>query len=80
MKSRRISFSFPRLSLFFLSHRCAAVRESTAQHLHQLAEIIGEDHILTAGKIFAGSFLSAVCKMSMDAAPEVRWVTGFCMI
>ncbi|XP_044027057.1 TOG array regulator of axonemal microtubules protein 2-like [Siniperca chuatsi] len=55
-----------------LSHRCAAVRGSTAQHLHQLGDIVGEDRILTAGKIFAERFLTAVSKMSVDAAPEVR--------
>ncbi|XP_031177275.1 uncharacterized protein LOC116065776 [Sander lucioperca] len=55
-----------------LRHRCAAVRGSTAQHLHQLADIIGENHILTAGKIFAQHFLAAVSKMAVDAAPDVR--------
>ncbi|XP_049457834.1 TOG array regulator of axonemal microtubules protein 1-like [Epinephelus fuscoguttatus] len=55
-----------------LSHRCAAVRGSTAQHLHQLADIIGEDSILTSGQAFAESFLTAVSKMAMDAAPEAR--------
>ncbi|XP_070702987.1 uncharacterized protein [Pempheris klunzingeri] len=55
-----------------LSHRCAVVRGSTAQHLHQLAAIIGEDRILSAGKIFAERFLIAASKMSLDAAPEVR--------
>ncbi|XP_039641375.1 uncharacterized protein LOC120548937 [Perca fluviatilis] len=55
-----------------LRHRCAAVRGSTAQHLHQLADIVGENHILTAGKTFAQRFLSAVSKMAVDAAPEVR--------
>ncbi|GLD62046.1 uncharacterized protein AKAME5_001380100 [Lates japonicus] len=55
-----------------LSHRCAAVRASTAQHLHQLARIIGEDRTLTAGKIFAERLIAAVAKMSVDAAPEVR--------
>ncbi|XP_018529340.1 uncharacterized protein LOC108881720 [Lates calcarifer] len=55
-----------------LSHRCAAVRASTAQHLHQLATIIGVDQTLTAGKTFAERFVSAVTKMTVDAAPEVR--------
>ncbi|KAL7381787.1 hypothetical protein ABVT39_011275 [Epinephelus coioides] len=55
-----------------LSHRCAAVRGSTAQHLHQLADIIGEDSILTSGQAFAESFLTAVSKMALDAAPEAR--------
>ncbi|XP_028422434.1 TOG array regulator of axonemal microtubules protein 1-like [Perca flavescens] len=55
-----------------LWHRCAAVRGSTALHLHQLADIVGEDQILTAGKTFAQRFFSAVSKMAVDAAPEVR--------
>ncbi|XP_018530902.1 uncharacterized protein LOC108882726 [Lates calcarifer] len=55
-----------------LSHRCAAVRASTAQHLHQLVRILGEDQTLTAGKIFAERLVAAVAKMSVDAAPEVR--------
>ncbi|XP_044192173.1 uncharacterized protein LOC122970175 [Thunnus albacares] len=55
-----------------LSHLCAAVRGSTAKHLHLLAEIVGEDHILTGGKMFTERFLSAVCKMSVDAALDVR--------
>lgn len=63
------------LSLSFLSHRCAAVRASTAQHLHQLGNIVGEDRILTAGKTIAERYLIAVSKMSVDAAPDVRWVT-----
>ncbi|CAK6949696.1 uncharacterized protein LOC122970175 [Scomber scombrus] len=55
-----------------LRHLCAAVRGSTAQHLRQLADIVGEDRILSAGKTFAERYLFAVCKMSVDAAPEVR--------
>ncbi|XP_028454136.1 TOG array regulator of axonemal microtubules protein 1-like [Perca flavescens] len=55
-----------------LSHRCAAVRGSTAEHLHQLADIVGEDQLLTAGKIFTERFLVAVSKMAVDPAPEVR--------
>lgn len=60
-----------------LSHLCAAVRGSTAQHLDQLMDRIGPDHILTAGKTFAERFLTAASKMAVDAAPEVRWVK-FC--
>ncbi|KAF1381372.1 hypothetical protein PFLUV_G00153250 [Perca fluviatilis] len=55
-----------------LSHRCVAVRASTAEHLHQLADIVGEDQILTAGKIFTERFLVAVSKMAVDPAQEVR--------
>ncbi|XP_034747607.1 TOG array regulator of axonemal microtubules protein 2-like [Etheostoma cragini] len=56
-----------------LSHRCAAVRGCTAQHLHQLADILGEEQILTAGKTFTQSFLIAVSKMAVDASPDVRY-------
>ncbi|XP_059206166.1 TOG array regulator of axonemal microtubules protein 1-like [Centropristis striata] len=55
-----------------LNHRCAAVRASTAQHLHQLADIMGVDQTLTAGKVFAKRYLTAVSKMAVDAAPDVR--------
>ncbi|XP_031179200.1 uncharacterized protein LOC116067048 isoform X2 [Sander lucioperca] len=55
-----------------LRHRCAAVRSSTAKHLHQLMDIVGEEQILTAGKIFTERFLIAVSKMAVDPAPEVR--------
>ncbi|XP_070700144.1 uncharacterized protein [Pempheris klunzingeri] len=55
-----------------LSHRCAAVRGSMAKHLHQLADGLGAVRILTAGKSFTERFLTAVAKMSVDAAPDVR--------
>ncbi|XP_075931470.1 TOG array regulator of axonemal microtubules protein 1-like [Anarhichas minor] len=55
-----------------LSHTCIAVRESTAQHLQQLVDVVGEDQILTSGKIFTERFLTAVSEMAVDAAPEVR--------
>ncbi|XP_051260275.1 uncharacterized protein LOC127365816 [Dicentrarchus labrax] len=55
-----------------LSHRCVAVRRSTAQHLHLLADSLGAAHIVTAGRTFTARFLTAVSKMSVDAAPEVR--------
>ena len=65
------------LSLSFHSHRCVAVRGSMAQHLHQVADSCGAAHIFTAGRFFTERFLSAVSKMSVDAAPEVRWVNKF---
>ncbi|XP_043995668.1 uncharacterized protein LOC122844371 [Gambusia affinis] len=55
-----------------LSHHSAAVRESTAQHIHQLKNITGEDYILKAGRRFSGGFLIAVSKMCVDSNPEVR--------
>lgn len=58
----------------FFSHTCVAVRESAAQHLHKLADVVGEDRILTSGKMFTERFLTAVSRMAVDAAPEVRWV------
>ncbi|KAI9540883.1 hypothetical protein NQZ68_036219 [Dissostichus eleginoides] len=53
-------------------HRCPAVRASTARHLHLLADIMGIDQIFEAGKFFAERFLTAVSKMAVDAAPDVR--------
>ncbi|XP_049436911.1 uncharacterized protein LOC125891578 [Epinephelus fuscoguttatus] len=55
-----------------LSHRCAAVRGSMAQHLHQLADSLGAARILTAGRTLTERFLLAVSKMCVDGAPEVR--------
>nr|XP_033471266.1 crescerin-like protein che-12 [Epinephelus lanceolatus] len=55
-----------------LSHRCAAVRGSMAQHLHQLADSLGAARILTAGRTLTERFLLAVSKMCIDGAPEVR--------
>nr|XP_046266867.1 TOG array regulator of axonemal microtubules protein 1-like isoform X2 [Scatophagus argus] len=55
-----------------LSHRCAAIRGSTAQHLHLLTDKFGAAHMLKAGRSFTERFLTAVSKMSVDAAPEVR--------
>ncbi|XP_054902647.1 uncharacterized protein LOC129370589 isoform X2 [Poeciliopsis prolifica] len=55
-----------------LSHHCAAVRESAAQHIHQLKNITGQDYILKAGRRFSGGFLIAVSKMCVDSNPEVR--------
>lgn len=62
------------VSLSFPSHRCVAVRGSTAQHLHQLADNCGAAHIFRAGRCFTERFLIAVSKMFADAAPDVRWV------
>lgn len=62
------------LSVSFLSHRCVAVRASMAQHLHQLADGHGAAHVMTAGKFYIKRFFIAVSKMSVDGAPEVRWV------
>ncbi|XP_045897077.1 crescerin-like protein che-12 isoform X1 [Micropterus dolomieu] len=55
-----------------LSHRCVALRGSMAQHLHLLADGLGAARILTAGRSFTERFLTAVSKISVDAAPEVR--------
>ncbi|XP_047188202.1 TOG array regulator of axonemal microtubules protein 1-like [Scophthalmus maximus] len=57
---------------FGLSHQCHRVRESTALHLHQLTEIVGENWIVTAERHFAERFLTSVCKLTLDAATEVR--------
>ncbi|XP_051264665.1 TOG array regulator of axonemal microtubules protein 1-like [Dicentrarchus labrax] len=55
-----------------LSHLSAAVRACTAQQLHLLADGLGAAAIFTAGRTFTQSFLTAVSKMSLDAAAEVR--------
>ncbi|XP_032378899.1 TOG array regulator of axonemal microtubules protein 1 [Etheostoma spectabile] len=55
-----------------LRHRSAAVRGCTAQHLHQMADLMGGDQVFAAGKIFAERVLTAVSKMAVDAAPGVR--------
>ncbi|XP_018546535.1 uncharacterized protein LOC108893160 [Lates calcarifer] len=55
-----------------MNHRCVAVRASMAQHLHQLADKLGVDCIMTAGKSFTERFVTAVSKMSVDAASDVR--------
>ncbi|XP_039863283.1 TOG array regulator of axonemal microtubules protein 2-like [Simochromis diagramma] len=55
-----------------LTHRCVAVRNSTAQHLHQLADKVGAAIILKAGS-FTEKFLIAASKMAGDAAPEARY-------
>lgn len=65
-------FCLTALSAFFRSHCCTAVRESTAQHLHQVFDTIGASYILTAGRILTEHFITAVAKMSLDAAPTVR--------
>ncbi|TKS81589.1 TOG array regulator of axonemal microtubules protein 1 [Collichthys lucidus] len=53
-------------------HLSAAVRASTAQQLRLLAETMGADAVLSVGKTFTTRFVTAVCKMSLDAAAEVR--------
>ncbi|XP_039459648.1 TOG array regulator of axonemal microtubules protein 2-like [Oreochromis aureus] len=55
-----------------LNHRCVAVRNSTAQHLHQLADKLGAAVILKAGS-FTERFLIAASRMAGDAAPEARY-------
>ncbi|GLD65383.1 uncharacterized protein AKAME5_002931600 [Lates japonicus] len=55
-----------------MSHRCVAVRASMAQHLHQLADKLGVAFIMTAGRSFTERFVTAISKMSVDAAGDVR--------
>lgn len=52
------------------------VRASTALHLHQLADSMEQEQIFTAPKAFRDRFITAICKASLDAAPEVRWATS----
>ncbi|XP_032380614.1 uncharacterized protein LOC116694827 [Etheostoma spectabile] len=53
------------------------VRGCTAQHLHQLADLMGGDQVLAAGKIFAERVLTAVSKMAVDAAPGVKYTCAW---
>lgn len=59
-------------SLPLFSHSCNMVRASTALHLHQLADSMEQEQIFTAPKVFRERFVTAICKASLDAAPEVR--------
>ncbi|XP_051799999.1 TOG array regulator of axonemal microtubules protein 1-like [Acanthochromis polyacanthus] len=54
------------------SHLSPAVRASTARLLHLLADRLGATKVLTARQSFTQRFLTAVSKMSLDAAAEVR--------
>lgn len=64
------------VSLPFFSHSCNMVRASTALHMHQLADSMEQEQIFTAPKAFRDRFITAICKASLDAAPEVRWATS----
>ncbi|XP_029595506.1 uncharacterized protein LOC115178459 isoform X2 [Salmo trutta] len=55
-----------------LSHRNAAVRSCTAQHLERLAEVMGMSRLLSGKKDLTDRFLIAVSKLSVDPAQEVR--------
>ncbi|KAL7833942.1 hypothetical protein AOLI_G00289020 [Acnodon oligacanthus] len=55
-----------------LSHRNAAVRRCTAQHLEKLACLLGASRLLNGKKDFTCRFLTAVSKLALDSAQEVR--------
>ena len=57
--------------LCIYSHQSTAMRASIARLLHLLADRIGVNLVFKAGK----NFLYAISKMSLDASPEVRFVT-----
>lgn len=65
------------MSLSLLSHCCAAVRASMAQHLHQLAGCPGAACVFAAGRTFTECFLLAGSRMCVDGAPDMRWVISF---
>ncbi len=67
------------LCLTSLSHLSVAVRASTARQLRLLVDRLGAAVILTAGKSFTQRVLTAVNKMSLDAAAEVRSVIKLCV-
>ncbi|XP_029595918.1 TOG array regulator of axonemal microtubules protein 1-like isoform X2 [Salmo trutta] len=54
------------------SHRNAAVRSCTAQHLERLAEVMGMARLLSGKKDLTDRFLIAVSKLAVDPAQEVR--------
>ncbi|XP_036801475.1 TOG array regulator of axonemal microtubules protein 1-like isoform X1 [Oncorhynchus mykiss] len=56
-----------------LSHRNAAVRSCTAQHLERLAEVMGTARLLSGKKDLTDRFLIAVSKLAVDPSQEVRW-------
>ncbi|KAL6461860.1 hypothetical protein MHYP_G00300050 [Metynnis hypsauchen] len=55
-----------------LSHRNAAVRRCTAQHLEKLACLLGASRLLNGKKDFTCRFLTAISKLALDSAQEVR--------
>ncbi|XP_068172623.1 uncharacterized protein [Antennarius striatus] len=55
-----------------VGHRSVAIRYTTAKLLHQLANRMGVDRVMTAGRGFNERFLVAVSKLSMDVAQEVK--------
>ncbi|XP_037390225.1 TOG array regulator of axonemal microtubules protein 1-like [Pygocentrus nattereri] len=55
-----------------LSHRNAAVRRCTAQHLEELACLLGASRLLNGKKEFTCRFLTATSKLALDSAQEVR--------
>ncbi|XP_031673060.1 TOG array regulator of axonemal microtubules protein 2-like isoform X3 [Oncorhynchus kisutch] len=55
-----------------LSHRNAAVRSCTAQHLERLAEVMGTARLLSGKKDLTDRFLIAVSKLAVDPSQEVR--------
>ncbi|XP_055731581.1 TOG array regulator of axonemal microtubules protein 2-like isoform X2 [Salvelinus fontinalis] len=55
-----------------LSHRNAAVRSCTAQHLERLAEVMGMARLLSGKKDLTDRFLIAVSKLAVDPAQEAR--------
>ncbi|XP_066511763.1 TOG array regulator of axonemal microtubules protein 1-like [Hoplias malabaricus] len=57
-----------------LSHRNAAVRRSTALNLEKLAHMLGPSRLLNSKKqSLTCSFLTAVSKLALDSAQEVRF-------
>ncbi|KAM9740883.1 TOG array regulator of axonemal microtubules protein 2-like [Menidia menidia] len=55
-----------------VGHVSPPVRASTAQQLQLMADQMGAEAILTTGQSFTSRFLTAVSKLSVDAAVEVR--------
>ncbi|CAG5992774.1 unnamed protein product [Menidia menidia] len=55
-----------------VGHLSPAVRASTGQQLQLMADKMGAEAVLTTGQSFTPRFLTAVSKLSVDAAAEVR--------
>ncbi|XP_076847328.1 TOG array regulator of axonemal microtubules protein 1-like [Brachyhypopomus gauderio] len=61
-----------------LSHRNATVRKTTAFHMESLAQLLGASKLLT-GKDLTERFLSAISRLALDAAQEVRFHARSCI-
>ncbi|XP_076841159.1 TOG array regulator of axonemal microtubules protein 1-like isoform X2 [Brachyhypopomus gauderio] len=62
-----------------LRHKNSAVRKTTALHLQRLALLLGASRLLTGKKDLTESFLTAISRLALDAAQEVRFYARSCI-